>query len=108
MGSIPKPTYTRPLTFENLTDFIACYRPGKRHKRRQTWSDSNPEGRWRKYSYDEIIARDKTSLDIFWLRDKSLSDLDDLPEPEELAEDIITNLQAALTSFQEIANGLEE
>lgn len=99
---------TRPLMFEDLADFVACYMPSERHKRRQSWSESNPDGRWRKYSYDEIIARDKTSLDIFWLRDKSLSDLDDLPEPEELAEDIITNLQAALTSFQEIANGLEE
>jgi type I restriction enzyme M protein len=99
---------TRPLAFEDLAEFIGCYKPGERHKRRQTWSEANPEGRWRKYSYDEVIARDKTSLDIFWLRDKSLSDLDDLPEPEELAEDIITNLQAALTSFQEIANGLEE
>lgn len=99
---------TRPLTFDDLADFIACYKPGERHKRRQTWSETNPDGRWRKYSLDEILARDKTSLDIFWLRDKSLSDLDDLPEPEVLAEAIITNLQAALTSFQGIANGLEE
>ena len=99
---------TRPLTFDDLADFIACYKPGERHKRRQNWSEANPDGRWRKYSLDEILARDKTSLDIFWLRDKSLSDLDDLPEPEKLAEAIVTNLQAALTSFQEIANGLEE
>jgi type I restriction enzyme M protein len=54
------------------------------------------------------MARDKTSLDIFWLKDKSLSDLDNLPEPEELAQDIIANLQAALASFEEIANGLED
>ena len=40
------------------------------------WSEENEEGRWRKYSYDEIIARDKTSLDIFWIKDKSLTDLD--------------------------------
>ena len=39
----------------------------------------NPEGRWRKFGYDEIIARDKTSLDITWLKDKSLADLDTLP-----------------------------
>lgn len=99
---------TRPLTFDDLTDFIACYKPGERHKRRQTWSEANADGRWRKYSLDEILARDKTSLDIFWLRDKSLSDLDDLPEPDVLAEAIVTNLQAALANFQEIANGLEE
>lgn len=99
---------TKPLTYEDLTDFIACYKPGQRHLRQETWSEDNPEGRWRKYTYDEIIARDKTSLDIFWLRDKSLSDLDNLPEPEELAQDITANLQAALASFEEIANGLED
>ena len=99
---------TKPLTYEDLTDFIECYKPGQRHLRQETWSEHNPEGRWRKYTYDEIMARDKTSLDIFWLKDKSLSDLDNLPEPEELAQDIIANLQAALASFEEIANGLED
>ena len=53
------------------------------------------------------IARDKTSLDTFWLRDKSLSDLDDLPDPEELASDIVANLQGALASFKEITSELE-
>jgi len=99
---------TNALTFTDLQDFIDCYQPGERHKRRQTWSEKNPEGRWRKYSYGDIITRDKTSLDIFWLKDQSLSDLDNLPDPEVLADDIVTNLQVALTSFQEIANGLEE
>ena len=99
---------TQPLTFDDLVEFVSRYKPGEHHKRRQTWSETNSEGRWRKYSRDEILARDKTSLDIFWLRDKSLSDLDDLPEPAVLARAIVTNLQAALTSFQEIANGLEE
>ncbi|MEX2387056.1 MAG: class I SAM-dependent DNA methyltransferase [Phycisphaeraceae bacterium] len=99
---------TKPLTFDDLTDFISCYKPGERHKRQPTWSEKNPDGRWRRFKYDEIVTRDKTSLDIFWLKDKSLSDLDNLPEPEELAEDIVANLQAALTSFQEIANGIEE
>lgn len=95
-------------TLDDLSDFMACYMPGQRHMRKPTRSEKNPEGRWRKYSYREITARDKTSLDIFWLKDKSLSDLDNLPEPEELAEDIVANLQAALTSFQGIASGLEE
>lgn len=99
---------TRPLTFDDLTDFIECYKPDARQKRVETWGPDNLDGRWRRYSYDEIIARDKTSLDIFWLRDKSLSDLDNLPDPDELASDIVANLQGALASFQEIANGLEE
>ena len=55
-----------------------------------------PDGRWRSYSYEELMARDKTSLDIFWLKDKSLTDLDNLPEPDELAEEIIENLEAGL------------
>ena len=97
-----------PLTFDDLTDFVSCYKPGARYKRRQIWSEKNPDGRWRKFTYDEIAPRDKTSLDIFWLKDKSLSDLENLPDPEELAEDIIANLQTALTSFQGIANGVEE
>ena len=81
--------------------------PGERHKRKPTWdADKNPEGRWRKFSYDELVARDKTSLDVFWLKDKSLTDLDNLPEPDELAEEIIENLEAGLNSFREVLAGL--
>ena len=72
------------------------------------WNEpSHPEGRWRKYSYEQIIARDKASLDIFWLKDKSLADLDNLPEPDVLALEIIDNLEAGLNSFREIAAALE-
>ena len=73
------------------------------NKRKETYhADTNPEGRWRKFTYDEIIARDKTSLDISWLKDKSLADLDNIPDPDVLAEDIIENLEAGLASFREI------
>tara|TARA_R110002072_G_scaffold185761_3_gene342675 strand:- start:164 stop:1654 length:1491 start_codon:yes stop_codon:yes gene_type:complete len=98
---------TKPLGFDDLADFIECYKPEGRNKRKATWSEKNPEGRWRKYSYEEVLARDKTSLDIFWLKDKSLSDLDNLPDPDVLVGDIMDNLQAALVSFQEIAGNLE-
>ena len=98
----------KPLRFEDLQEFIACYNPKNRHKRKEVWSEpSHPEGRWRKYSYEQIIARDKTSLDIFWLKDKSLADLDNLPEPDVLALEIIDNLEAGLNSFREIAAALE-
>ena len=63
-------------------------------KRNETWSVENDEGRWRKYSYEDIIARDKTSLDIFWIKDKSLTDLDNLPDPDILANDIIENIES--------------
>ena len=53
-------------------------------------------------------ARDKTSLDVFWLRDKSLTDLDNLPEPDELAEEIIENLEVGLDSFREVLAGLNK
>ena len=95
----------KPLRFEDLQEFIASYNPLNRHERKESWDETtNPEGRWRKFSYEQIIARDKTSLDIFWLKDKSLADLDSLPEPDVLAGEIIENLEAGLNSFREIAS----
>lgn len=95
------------MRFDDLADFIECYNPKNPNERKETWhSESNPDGRWRKYSYDELITRDKTSLDIFWLKDKSLTDLDNLPEPDDLAEEIIQNLEAGLNSFREVLVGL--
>ena len=73
----------KQLRFEDLLEFIECYNPSNRNERKQTWDEiKNPEGRWRKFTYKEILARDKTSLDIFWLKDKSLADLDNLLEPD--------------------------
>lgn len=92
----------KPMTLNDLQDFIQCYNPSNRHERTETWSEKNPEGRWRKFTYDEIIARDKTNLDIFWLKDKSLADLDNLPDPDLLANEIIENIEAGLESFREI------
>ncbi|MGD2083094.1 MAG: hypothetical protein PVF91_09020 [Chromatiales bacterium] len=74
-----------------------------RHDRTPTWSEDNPAGRWRAYDYDELVARDKASLDIFWLRDESLSDSDNLPAPEVIAQEIVEDLEAALEQFREIA-----
>lgn len=92
-----------PMQLEDLRDFINCYHPANRHKRVETYNlSTNPEARWRKFTYDEIISRDKTSLDITWIKDKSLADLDNLPDPDVLAGDIIENLEAGLESFREI------
>lgn len=96
-----------PMTYGDLEDFIKCYNPQNRHQREETWSEDNPDGRWRKFDMGEILARDKTSLDIFWIKDKSLADLDNLPSPDELAEDIIENLQDALDSFKNLQNALK-
>ncbi len=97
----------KPLTTADLEDFVNCYNPENRNKRVETWSEDNPEGRWRKFTYEEILARDKTNLDIFWLKDKSLTDLDNLPDPDELAEEIIQNLESGLTSFKEIMDTIK-
>ena len=87
---------------QHLDEFIKLYNPDNLNKRKETWSEENEEGRWRKYSYDDIIARDKTSLDIFWIKDKSLTDLDNLPDPDILANEIIENIESGLSSFREI------
>ncbi|MDG1071741.1 MAG: N-6 DNA methylase, partial [Akkermansiaceae bacterium] len=97
----------KPLRLEDLREFIDCYNPANRHKRKPTWDAENtPEGRWRKYTYKELAARDKTSLDLFWLKDDSLTDLDNLPEPEILAEEIIDNIEAGLANFRTVASSL--
>jgi len=97
----------KPMRLEHLQTFIDCYHPENRHDRKESWNaETNPDGRWRKYGYEEIIARDKTSLDIFWLKDQSLADLDNLPDPEDLALEIIENIEAGLNSFREITASL--
>lgn len=96
-----------PLKLEDLNEFVQCYHPENRHARVENWNaETNPEGRWRKFTYDEIIGRDKTSLDITWIKDKSLADLDNLPEPDVLAGDIVENIESALENFREIVNQL--
>ncbi len=90
-----------PLTFDDLTDFIDCYNPENRHEREET-------ERFKSYSYEELIERDKANLDIFWLKDDSLEDVEDLPEPEVLAADITENLEAALDQFSQIRDDFQQ
>jgi type I restriction enzyme M protein len=66
----------------------------------------HPFGRWRAYDYDELIARDKASLNISWLRDDSLADSDNLPLPDVIAQEIVDDLEAALEQFRLIAGDL--
>lgn len=96
-----------PLRFEHLEEFIQCFQSDDKKKRKETWSTENEDGRWRKYSYKELIARDKTNLDIFWLKDEKLIDLENLPEPEILLDEIIENIESALVSFKTIKENLE-
>ena len=98
---------TKPLKRSDLDEFVKCFNPANRHKRKETWSKENPEGRWRCFDYEEIAKRDKLNLDIFWLKDKSLEDSDDLPEPDILAQEIADDLQTALDQFTAIAEELK-
>jgi type I restriction enzyme M protein len=97
---------TDPLKRDDLDEFVTCYNPTNRHTRKATWSDKTPDGRWRAYDYDELIARDKASLDIFWLKDDSLEDSANLPNPDVIALEIVDDLEAALEQFRLIANDL--
>jgi type I restriction enzyme M protein len=101
----------KQMATADLAEFVKLYNPANRHKRNETWTEdpstgSVPEGRWRKFNYKEILARDKTNLDIFWLKDKSLTDLDNLPDPDVLANEIIENIESGLNSFRGIMDTL--
>ena len=93
---------TNPLKREDLDEFVELFKPDNRHEREPTWSEDNPEGRWRAYDYEALIQRDKASLDILWLKDESLAETENLPPPEIIAQEIVEDLEAALAQFQEI------
>jgi type I restriction enzyme M protein len=92
---------TNPLRRENLDDFVACYRAENRHKRKET-------ERFHAFNYDDLVKRDKASLDIFWVKDDSLEDAANLPAPDVIAAEIVEDLQAALDEFALIAEDLRK
>lgn len=87
------------LERSHLDDFVTHYRAENRHQRRES-------ERFRSFSYEELMKRDKVSLDLFWLRDESLEGSDNLPPPAEIAASIVEDLQAALEQFAAIADDL--
>jgi type I restriction enzyme M protein len=92
---------TNPLKRADLDDFVKCYNPANRNRRKET-------ERFKPFTYDELIKRDKASLDIFWLKDESLEDSANLPEPHLIAAEIVEDLQAALDEFSLIAADLKK
>ena len=88
-----------PLRREHLQEFVEVFRPGERHLREDAQ-------RFRRFSYDDLVQRDKVSLDITWLRDASLEDVDDLPPPDVLAQEIVDDLEAAIAEFSAVAESL--
>src|SRR5437762_3223692 len=100
---------TNPLKREDLEDFVANYHAENRHVRKETWEEKkNPEGRWRVFTYEEIVARDKCSLDIFWLKDESLEDSSKLPDPHVLAAEIAEDLRSALEQIESVLGDLRQ
>jgi type I restriction enzyme M protein len=89
-----------PLGYDDLQDFLQAYRPGRRSKREET-------ERFKPFDYEDLTSRDKTNLDIFWLKDDSLEDTENLPEPDVLATQITENLGSALEQFSGIQEELE-
>jgi len=89
------------LQLDDLKDFIKCYNPDNRAKRKES-------ERFKAYDYQEILKRDKVSLDIFWMKDESLEDLENLPDPDVIAEDIVKELESALEEFKGVIEELEE
>lgn len=92
---------TNSLNDNHLADFIKCYNADNIMARTES-------ERFKKFSYDEIIKRDKVSLDITWLKDESLESLENLPEPEILADEIVDNLETALDSFKNVLTELQK
>ena len=91
------------LTKADFDEFVKLY--GAK-RRKATWNEETGEGRWRAYSYEELVARDKTNLDIFWLKDDTLEDTENLPPPEVLALEIVEQLEAALEEFRSVEDVL--
>jgi type I restriction enzyme M protein len=92
---------TSPLRYEDLQDFIKCYNPQNRHDRKET-------ERFKPFTYEQLLQRDKANLDIFWLKDESLEDTANLPRPHIIAREITENLQSALEQFSSIEESLSE
>ena len=91
----------KTLTRGDLDEFVTAYSADNRSARAES-------ERFHKFTYDELVARDKASLDVFWLRDESLEDTDNLPAPEVIAAEIIEDLQAALAEFAALAGEVDE
>jgi type I restriction enzyme M protein len=90
--NIHKTLKTKLLVRSDLDDFVRCYQERKETER------------FKRFTYDELVVRDKLNLDIFWLKDDSLEDIDALPNPEVIAAEIVENLEAALEHFQSVAS----
>ena len=93
---------TNRLVLADFADFIDCYKPDDIRQREESVEENGEQGRWKMFTYDEVVARDKTNLDLFWLKDDTLDDTENLPAPAVLAAEIVEQLQAALIEFESV------
>lgn len=96
------------MKFDDLKDFIKCYKADDINNRKETYSEKNPDGKWRCFKYEDILKRDKTNLDIFWIKDESLDDLDKLPDPDVIAAELVEDLESAVENLKEISEDLNK
>jgi type I restriction enzyme M protein len=109
-----------PLQRTDLDDFVACWfgnvgssladgpRPAdKRQPYKDRYNRVETE-RFKSFTYEDLLKRDKVNLDIFWLKDDALEDSANLPAPDIIATEIVDDLEAALEQFREIENDLKE
>ncbi len=97
---------TKPMTRAHLDDFVECYCSGHMKDRKQTYSEENPNGRWRKFTAEEVYSREQLKLDFKWI---DLEEKDDRTVTELLSdmEDKATAIAGAISKLQEILGGIE-
>lgn len=99
---------TNPLKREHFNEFVECYAEGDLSKREETYSEENPNGRWRKYTIEDILARDKTSLDITWMKTDSGTDDYTLAELLDMIKEKSSNIAKAVAELEALIGEVEE
>ena len=97
-----------PLHESDLDDFVKCYNPENRHLRTETYNAENSDGRWRKFTYDEIISRDKTSLDITWIKSGESADDYTLAELLDVIKEKSSAIATAVGSLEKLIGEVDE
>ena len=99
---------TNPLKTEHFNEFVECYADGDLSKRKETYSEENPNGRWRKFTIEDILARDKTSLDITWMKSDSGTDDYTLAELLDMIKEKSSNIAKAVAELEQLIGEVEE
>ena len=99
---------TNPLKSEHFDDFVECYADGDLSKRKETYSEENSNGRWRKFTIEDILARDKTSLDITWMKADSGTDDYTLAELLDKIKEKSNNIAKAVAELEALIGEVEE